>query len=166
MILIRPGAGPNTNNLALSPIHCKWAGAISRIKIVLRRKSAPNGAPFAPPRPRESSGPDVTTLTQLCATTVSYTHLHLHKLGLEAPHVHADQGVRVQLHPALSIVLGVVDAAGVFLNPGALIDDRQVARPVRGTPVSYTHLDVYKRQVLSCLYYKACRSPHGERGLK
>ena len=49
------------------------------------------------------------------------------KAAGEAPEIHGHSGVLRHVHPAFPAVLGIVDAAGVLFNAGALVDARQQA---------------------------------------
>ena len=107
--------------------------------------------PEAPDRPtadrKQSNPPAVSALWPrhpsrgFCAfVAVSYTHLDVYKRQL--------------LAGGLAVVLILFAAAAIYF--GMIVKDRsgsqlpeETEKPVMVEPVSYTHLDVYKRQGIS-----------------
>ena len=77
--------------------------------------------------------------TQVTTSSVSYTHLE--RLGWQRPNAHGSMFVWVKLPggrtDSMAFCEELMERAGVIVTPGASFG-----------PVSYTHLDVYKRQWL------------------
>ena len=98
----------------------------------------------------------LATIYALAQQPVSYTHLDVYKRQAHAseicafilePLVQCAGGMRMHHPHYLRRVRALCDAHGIFL----IADEIAVGFGRTGTPVSYTHLDVYKRQELARL---------------